>query len=90
MTYLTKSSEIYKAQDREIQAMLDDMRANVPMGVALRGTAKTNPHRARVKAVFQEYGFNPAYETSFWIAFAEGIPFHRRLWAKDHVRSQAQ
>jgi hypothetical protein len=90
MTYLTKSSEIYKAQDREIQAMLDDMRATVPMGVALRGTAKTNPHRARVKALFQEYGMPSAYETSFWIAFAEGIPFHRRLWAKDHVRSQAQ
>jgi hypothetical protein len=90
MTYLTKSSDIYKAQDREIQAILDAMRATVPMGVALRGTAKTNPHRAQIKALFKEYGFNTAYETSFWIALAEGIPFHRRLWAKDHVRSQAQ
>jgi hypothetical protein len=90
MTYLTKSSDVYKAQDREIQKILDEIRATVPIGVALRGTAKTNPHRARIKALFQEYGFNPAYETSFWIALAEDIPFHRRLWAKDHNRSQNQ
>lgn len=89
-TYITKSDPIYKAQDKEIQALLDEIRATVPLGVALRGTAKTNPHRARVKEIFKQYRFPPAYETSFWIALAEDIPFHRRLWAKDHDRSQGQ
>jgi hypothetical protein len=82
MKYVTRKSETYKRQDIEIQAMLDDIKNNVPLGIALRGTAKTNPHRARVKQVFKEYLFPPAYETSFFMALAEGIPWDRRLWNK--------
>jgi hypothetical protein len=89
-TYITKGDPIYQLQDREIQKVLDEIRATVPLGVALRGSVKTNPHRARIRALFQQYRFPPAYETSFWIALAEDIPFHRRLWAKDHIRSQNQ
>jgi hypothetical protein len=80
--YVTRNSETYKKQDAEIQAMLDDIKNNVPLGIALRGTARTNPHRARVKQVFKEYLFPPAYETSFFIALAEGLPWNRRLWEK--------
>ena len=80
--YVTRNSETYKKQDAEIQAMLDDIRRTVPLGIALRGTARTNPVRARVKQVFKEYLFPPAYETSFFMALAEGISWDRRLWNK--------
>ena len=82
MKYCTQASEVYQQQDREIQALLDEIRATVPPLVALRGNVRTNPHRARVAKVFKEYRFPDAYLTSFWIAFAEGKPFHRRLWDK--------
>ena len=83
-SYTTKFDPVYAQQDKEIQALLDEIRATVPLGVALRGTAKTNPHRARVKEVFKQYRFPPAYETSFWIALAEDRHWHRRLWDKAH------
>lgn len=82
MKYCTKSSDDYQKQDREIQALLDEIRATVSPHEALRGNVRTNPHRARVAKVFREYRFPVAYMTSFWIAFAEGKPFHRRLWDK--------
>jgi hypothetical protein len=66
-------------QDRMIQGLLDDIRDEVPPEVALRGNAKTNPHRARVAEFFKAHGFPNAYATSFWMAFAQGIPFDRGL-----------
>ncbi len=60
-------------QDRIIQGLLDDIRNEVPPEVALRGNAKTNPHRARVAEFFKAHGFPNAYATSFWMAFAQGI-----------------
>jgi hypothetical protein len=73
-----------KKQDKEIQALLDEIRQTVPLGLALRGSYKTNPVRARVRQVFEEYGFPPAYQTSFFIALAEDRTWHRRLWDKNH------
>jgi hypothetical protein len=43
-------------QDRIIQGLLDDIRNEVPPEVALRGNAKTNPHRARVAEFFKALG----------------------------------
>lgn len=89
MLYTSKHSETYKRQDREIQSLLDEIRRTVPVGLALRGTYKTNPVRARVRQVFREYGFPPAYETSFFIALAENRSWDRRLWDKTSFPDRA-
>lgn len=65
--------------DREIQNLLDEMRATLDPSTALLGNARTNPHKARVAQFFKERRFPAAYATSFWIAFSHGVSFSRSL-----------
>jgi len=76
-------------QDKAIQAVLDAMilACDKPKAEFLKGNAKTNDARKEVKAMFDklaESGFPSkstcaSYQTAFWIAFEQGIPFQRDL-----------
>jgi len=87
-----ESKAIAKAradQDKAIQAVLDSivLACDKPKAEFLKGNAKTNPARGEVKAMFDklaESGFPSkstcaSYQTAFWIAFEQGIPFQRDL-----------
>jgi hypothetical protein len=76
-------------QDKAIQAALDAMfiACDKPKAEFLKGNAKTNPARGQIKAMFDaicEAGFvskssAASYQSAFWIAFEQGIPFQRDL-----------
>ena len=76
-------------QDACIQKMLDAfwIACAEPKDVFLKGNAATNPARAQVKGVFDaiaEKGFiskssAASYQSAFWIAFMNGVPFQRDL-----------
>jgi hypothetical protein len=78
-----------QAQDKAIQVALDAMvlAADKPKALFLKGNAKTNPARGQIKAMFDaivEKGFiskssGASYQTAFWIAFEQGVPFQRDL-----------
>lgn len=77
------------AQDVTIQKMQDAMfiACDKPKPEFLKGNAATNPARFQVKQVFDalaEKGFiskstAASYQSAFWIAFEQGIPFQRDL-----------
>lgn len=76
-------------QDKAIQAVLDAMTiaCDQPKALFMKGNAKTNEARAEIKAIFDglvEKGFvskssGASYQSAFWIAFEQGIPFQRDL-----------
>lgn len=78
-----------EAQDRAIQVVQDAMviACDKPKAEFLKGNAKTNPARGQIKAMFDaicEKGFiskssAASYQSAFWIAFEQGIPFQRDL-----------
>jgi hypothetical protein len=77
------------SQDKAIQVALDAMviACDQPKALFLKGNAKTNPARGQIKAMFDaivEKGFiskssGASYQSAFWIAFEQGIPFQRDL-----------
>jgi hypothetical protein len=77
------------AQDAAIQKLQDAMfvACDKPKAEFLKGNAATNAARYQVKAVFDaicERGFiskstAASYQSAFWIAFEQGIPFQRDL-----------
>ena len=76
-------------QDKAIQAVLDAMTiaCDQPKALFMKGNAKTNEARAEIKALFDglvEKGFvskssGASYQSAFWIAFEQGVPFQRDL-----------
>ena len=76
-------------QDKAINVALDAMTiaCDKPKALFMKGNAKTNEARAEVKALFDglvEKGFiskssGASYQSAFWIAFEQGIPFQRDL-----------
>jgi hypothetical protein len=77
------------SQDKAIQVALDAMviACDQPKALFLKGNAKTNPARGQIKAMFDsivEKGFiskssGASYQSAFWIAFEQGVPFQRDL-----------
>ncbi len=77
------------AQDKTIQTVLDAMwiACDKPKAEFLKGNAKTNPARGQIKGMFDaitEAGFiskssAASYQSAFWIAFEQGVPFQRDL-----------
>jgi len=90
---------IREAQDAEIQKAVDAMTlaCNVSKAEFMKGNSARNPHRAEVKALFMglvEAGYlvkasTNNYQTSFWIAFEQNVPFQRGL-AKTHNKKQTE
>lgn len=88
-------------QDKAIQAHIDAMRiamGKTPMAAFLKGNAAKNEARGEVKAMFDslvtaEYigasaGRN--YQTSYWMAFEQNVPFQRDLFtSKPKAESKA-
>ena len=78
-------------QDAAIQKAIDAMvlACDVAKPEFMKGNAKTNANRAEVKALF--LGLAEAkyiskatatnYQTSFWVAFEQNVPFQRDLFA---------
>jgi hypothetical protein len=81
--------KVRQDQDKAIQAALDAMfiACDKPKAEFLKGNAKTNPARGQIKAMFDaiaEAGYitkssAASYQTAFWLAFDQGIPFQRDL-----------
>lgn len=77
------------AQDKAIQGALDAfwVACDKPKAEFLKGNAKTNEARGQIKAMFDaiaEAGYiskssAASYQSAFWIAFEQGIPFQRDL-----------
>ena len=76
-------------QDKAIQATLDAMviACDKPKALFMKGNAKTNEARGQIKGMFDaicEKGFiskssAASYQSAFWIAFEQGVPFQRDL-----------
>jgi hypothetical protein len=76
-------------QDKAIQTALDAMilACDKPKPLFLKGNAASNPARAQIKFMFDQIaseGFiskssAASYQSAFWIAFEQGIPFQRDL-----------
>lgn len=88
-------------QDKAIQTALDAMliAADKPKAEFLKGNAKTNAARGQIKAMFDaivEKGFiskssGASYQSAFWIAFEQGVPFQRDLNnKKDKTEGEAK
>ena len=83
-----KLSQIRSEQDVAINQALDAMRLAcvTDRKTFLKGNAKTNDARGQIKAMFDAI-VGPAcskssaasYQSAFWIAFEQGIPFQRDL-----------
>jgi hypothetical protein len=83
-------------QDAEIQKAVDAMvlACDTTKSEFLKGNAKTNANRAEVKALF--LGLAEAkyiskatatnYQTSFWVAFEQNVPFQRDLFATANTK----
>ena len=86
---VTTGAKIIAMQDKAVQAVLDAMVVNAdkPKAEFLKGNARTNPARAEIKTLFdalveKEYikaKSAAQYQTCFWIAFENGVPFSRAL-----------
>ena len=87
-------------QDKAINQALDAMwiACDKPKAEFLKGNAKTNPARGQIKAMFDaitEAGFvskssAASYQSAFWIAFEQGIPFQRDLNNKAKGTSEGE
>jgi hypothetical protein len=81
--------KVRQDQDKAIQAALDAMfvACDKPKAEFLKGNAKTNAARGQIKSMFDaiaEAGYiskssAASYQSAFWIAFNQGIPFQRDL-----------
>jgi hypothetical protein len=81
------------SQDKAIQVAIDafTIACDKPKAEFLKGNAKTNDARGQVKAMFDalveaghiQKSAGANYQTSFWIAFTEAVPFQRDLF-KSH------
>ena len=86
---VTTGAKIVAMQDKAIQLVLDTMVVNAdkPRAEFLKGNARSNPAREQVKALFdalveKEYikaKSAAQYQTCFWLAFENGVPFSRSL-----------
>jgi hypothetical protein len=87
-------------QDKAINQALDAMwiACDKPKAEFLKGNAKSNEARGQIKAMFDtiaEAGYiskasAASYQTCFWIAFEQGIPFQRDLAnKKSEAKSEA-
>ena len=86
---VTTGAKIVAMQDKAIQLVLDTMVVNAdkPKADFLKGNARSNPAREQVKALFdtlveKEYikaKSAAQYQTCFWLAFENGVPFSRSL-----------
>lgn len=81
-------AKIRGEQDKAIQAVLDAMllACDKPKAEFMKGNAKTNEARGEVKAMFDAIvsptvskSSAASYQSAFWIAFEQGIPFQRDL-----------
>jgi hypothetical protein len=91
--------KVRQDQDKAIQATLDAMTiaCDKPKALFLKGNAKTNPARGQIKAMFDaicEAGYiskssAASYQTAFWIAFEQGVPFQRDLNNKAKPESES-
>jgi hypothetical protein len=88
-------------QDKAINQALDAMwiACDKPKAEFLKGNAKTNPARGQIKAMFDaiaEAGYiskssAASYQSAFWIAFEQGVPFQRDLNnTKDKTEGEAK
>jgi hypothetical protein len=87
------------AQDTAIQKMQDAMliACDTDKPLFMKGNAATNAARFQVKQVFDaiaEKGFiskstAASYQSAFWIAFEQGIPFQRDLNNKKETTENA-
>lgn len=75
-------------QDKAINAVLDAMTlaCDKPKAEFMKGNAKTNDARREVKEMFDAIvsptcskSSAASYQSAFWIAFEQGIPFQRDL-----------
>jgi hypothetical protein len=86
---VTTGAKIIAMQDKAVQLVLDTIVVNAdkPKAEFLKGNARTNPARAEVKALFdvlveKEYikaKSAAQYQSCFWLAFENGVPFSRSL-----------
>jgi hypothetical protein len=91
--------KVRQDQDKAIQATLDAMfiACDKPKALFLKGNAKTNAARGQIKSMFDaiaEAGYiskssAASYQTAFWIAFDQGIPFQRDLNNKDKAEGES-
>jgi hypothetical protein len=81
-------AKVRDEQDKAIQAVLDAMliACDKPKAEFMKGNAKSNPARAQVKEMFDAIVSENCsaksaaqYQTAFWIAFEQGVPFQRNL-----------
>ena len=85
----TTAGKIIYLQDKAVQLVLDTMKVNSdkPIVEFMAGNARSNPARAEIKALFdalveKEYikaKSAAQYQTCFWLAFENGVPFSRSL-----------
>jgi hypothetical protein len=86
---VTTGAKIVAMQDKAIQKVLDTMIVNAdkPKAEFLKGNSRSNPAREQVKALFdalveKEYikaKSAAQYQSCFWLAFENGVPFSRNL-----------
>lgn len=81
-------AKIRNEQDKAIQAVLDAMTlaCDKPKAEFMKGTAVKNDARREIKELFDAIvsptcskSSAASYQTAFWIAFEQGIPFQRDL-----------
>jgi len=86
---VTTGAKIVAIQDKAVQLVLDTMIVNAdkPKAEFLKGNSRSNPARAQVAELFaalveKEYikaKSAAQYQTCFWLAFENGVPFSRNL-----------
>lgn len=97
---VTTGARIVAIQDKAIQKVLDSMVVNAdkPKAEFLKGNARSNPAREQVKALFdtlveKEYikaKSAAQYQTCFWLAFENGVPFSRSLVNEKSATKKAE
>ena len=88
----TAARKATETEDKAIQQTLDAMllACDKPKAEFLKGNSASNPARGQIKAMFDALAEKQyiskatasVYQTCFWIAFEQGVPFSRTL-AKD-------
>jgi hypothetical protein len=86
---VTTGAKIVAMQDKAVQLVLDTMvvSADKPKAEFLKGNARSNPARAEVKSLFDTLVAEnylsaksaAQYQSCFWLAFENGVPFSRSL-----------
>ena len=88
----TAARKATETEDKAIQQTLDAMllACDKPKAEFLKGNSASNPARGQIKAMFDALAEKQyiskatasVYQTCFWMAFEQGVPFSRTL-AKD-------